>query len=182
MPSLHSAVAPCSKSEPVGAVGPVTVRESGEEPGSGEERGSGEEWGSGEERGSAAELAPTAVVGPAENRAPAGEAGPAGDALGELSGAPGVVALTTTVTVRVTVCAGLAVGTATVAVTVTVDRPGAGIARSIDRVEAAGSEWLAPPITTPATTPPAAASVAGRRHQFPVGSTPNMIDMVPVTK
>ncbi len=84
------------------------------------------------------------------------------------AGRPG--AGTSTGTVRVWVS--VTVGAATV--TVTVARRAAGAARSIGRVELAGSEWLAPPMTTPATTPAAAASVTGRRHHPGVGSAPNM--------
>lgn len=81
-----------------------------------------------------------------------------------------------TVRMAVTVLTGpitVLVGPATVAVTVTAGRGliGRTAGAVIGRVEAAGSEWPAPPITTPATRPAAAASVTGRRHQFPEGST-----------
>jgi hypothetical protein len=82
------------------------------------------------------------------------------------------------VTVRVTVWTAVTVlvGPATVAVTVAAVRPRTGrdTGAVIEWVEAAGSEWPAPPITMPATSPAAAASVTGRRHQFRDGSVPNM--------
>ena len=78
-----------------------------------------------------------------------------------------LVAVITTVTVLVWVS--VTVGPAAVTVSRAV-----GTGRPIGWVELAGSEWLAPPMTTPATTPPAAASNTGRRHQVLVGSVPNM--------
>ena len=86
---------------------------------------------------------------------------------------PDTVLVTTTVIVRVAVCSRVTVGVG--AATVTVTRAGpVPVEPLIGWVEAAGSDWLAPPITTPATTPPAPASATGRRHQLLVGSVPNM--------
>lgn len=102
------------------------------------------------------------AVAPAEpDGVPTGGRLATGDALA------GAALVTWFVTVTVTVRVGVAVGWA---VTVTVARaPGL-----IGRVELAGSEWLAPPMTTPATRPAAPASNTGRRHQVSVGSAPNI--------
>jgi hypothetical protein len=79
-----------------------------------------------------------------------------------------------TVRVTVEVAVTVLVGPATVAVTVGRGRSGRVAGAVITWVEAAGSEWPAPPITTPASRPAAAASVTGRRRQFRGGSVPNM--------
>lgn len=94
--------------------------------------------------------------------------------IGELSGiGPDTVLVTTTVIVRVAVYRRVTVGVG--AGTVTVIRAGPVTVEPLSGwVEAAGSDWLAPPITTPATTPPAPANATGRCHQLLVGSASNM--------
>lgn len=93
--------------------------------------------------------------------------------IGELSGNGAETVLVTT-TIRVAVWTTVTVGAGAGTVTVIRVGPVSTAEPLIGWVEAAGSDWLAPPITTPATTPPAPASATGRRHQFPVGSAPNM--------
>jgi hypothetical protein len=104
---------------------------------------------------------------------PAGEELAAADRGGVLVGR---TALAEMVRVTVWVAVTVLVGPRTVAVTVAAGRARTGrdTGAVIVWVEAAGSEWPAPPITMPATSPAAAASVTGRRHQLPEGSVPNM--------
>ena len=109
---------------------------------------------------------------------PAGEVLAAADGVGVLVGRA-TPADTVRVRVTVTVLVGpgtVAVGPRTVAVTVIAGRARTGRVTGsvIGWVEAAGSEWPAPPITMPASSPAAPASVTGRRHQFRGASIPNM--------
>lgn len=76
--------------------------------------------------------------------------------------------------VTVTVCSTVIVGAAARTVTVVRGAPAMAASRLIGRVELPGSEWPAPPMTTPAMSPSAAASSTGRRHRVLVGSPPTM--------
>jgi hypothetical protein len=130
----------------------------------------------------------TALDAPVEVGMPAGVV-PVGEALAGVLPAGERLAVTVRVrvlvgrappaeTVRVTIWVAVTVlaGPATVVVTVTAGRGRTGrvTGSAIEWVEAAGSEWPAPPITMPPTSPAAAASVTGRRDQFREGSVPNM--------